>query len=111
MQSTIKILGDDYTIECADCDTRRLEDLAKALEARLQGFSGDTNAMRRLVLVSLGLIDEAQATSAALARARMEIERLTDMLVEAQLQCEPPEPTDTPDRGRVIALRVAQGRA
>ncbi|MBK8542848.1 MAG: cell division protein ZapA [Caulobacteraceae bacterium] len=112
MQSTVKILGEDYAIECAECDTRRLEDLAKVLETRLQGFSGDASAMRRLVLVALGLIDEAQATSAALARARMEIERLTDMLVEAQLQAEPPpEPTDTPDRGRVSALRVAQGRA
>jgi cell division protein ZapA (FtsZ GTPase activity inhibitor) len=110
MQSTVKILGEDYAIECAECDTRRLEDLAKALELRLQGFSGDTSAMRRLVLVALGLIDETQATSAALARARMEIERLTDMLVEAQLQVEPPEPT-TPDRGRVSALRVTHGRA
>ncbi len=42
MQATVKILGEDYAIECADCDQRRLEDLAKALDARLQGFSGDT---------------------------------------------------------------------
>ena len=42
MQSTVKILGEDYAIECAACDTRRLEDLAKVLEQRLQGFSGDT---------------------------------------------------------------------
>lgn len=111
MQSTVKILGEDYAIECAACDTRRLEDLAKVLETRLQGFSGDASAMRRLVLTALGLIDEAQATSAALARARMEIERLTDMLVEAQLQAELPEPGDTPDRGRVRALHVVQGRA
>ncbi len=111
MHATVKILGEDYAIECAECDTRRLEDLAKVLEQRLQGFSGDTPAMRRLVLTALGLIDEAQATSAALARARMEIERLTDMLVEAQLASEPPEPTDRPDRGRVGAFRVAQGRA
>lgn len=111
MQATVNILGRDYAIECADCDERRLEDLAKALDARLQAFSGDTSAMRRLVLTSLGLIDEAQATSAALARARCEIERLTDMLVEAQLEAQTPEPPDTPDRGRVSALRVAQGRA
>ena len=65
MQSTVKILGEDYAIECAECDTRRLEDLAKLLEQRLQGFSGDVSAMRRLVLTALGLIDEAQATSAA----------------------------------------------
>ncbi len=111
MQATVNILGQDYAIECADCDERRLEDLAKALDARLQAFSGDTSAMRRLVLTSLGLIDEAQATSAALARARCEIERLTDMLVEAQLEAQTSEPPDTPDRGRVSALRVAQGRA
>ena len=112
MQAVLNVANQQFTIECADCDQRRLEDLAKALETRLQGFSGDASAMRRLVLTALGLIDEAQATSAALARARMEIERLTDMLVEAQLQAElPPEPVGTPDRGRVSALRVAQGRA
>ncbi len=111
MQATVKILGEDYAIECADCDQRRLEDLAKALEERLQGFSGDANAKRRLVLTALGLMDEAQATSAALARARCEIERLTDMLVEVRIDAETPQPPDTPDRGRVGALRVAQGRA
>jgi cell division protein ZapA len=111
MQAIVKILGEDYAIDCAACDTRRLEDLAKALEARLQGFSGDTDASRRLVLTALGLIDEAQATSAALARARCEIERLTDMLVEAKLEAQSSEPPDSPDRGRVSALHVAQGRA
>ncbi|ANP45556.1 cell division protein ZapA [Candidatus Viadribacter manganicus] len=111
MQATVKILDEDYAIECADCDHRRLEDLARALDTRLRGFSGDASALRRLVLTSLGLIDEAQATSAALARARCEIERLTDMLVEAQLGAHSQEPPDTPDRGRVSALRVAQGRA
>jgi cell division protein ZapA (FtsZ GTPase activity inhibitor) len=111
MQATVKILGEDYAIECAECDTRRLEDLARALESRLQGFSGDASAMRRLVLTALGLMDEVQTTSAALIRARCEIERLTDMLVEAKLEAQTPEPPDTPDRGRVNALRVAQGRA
>ncbi|OQW58138.1 MAG: hypothetical protein A4S17_12060 [Proteobacteria bacterium HN_bin10] len=112
MQVTVKILGADYAIDCADCDVRRLEDLARALETRLQGFSGDASAMRRLVLTALGLMDEVQATSAALVRARCEIERLTDMLVEAKLEAAAsPEPPDTPDRGRVGALRVAQGRA
>ena len=112
MQSTVKILGEDYAIECAECDTRRLEDLAKLLEQRLQGFSGDVSAMRRLVLTALGLIDEAQATSAALARARIEIERLTDMVVEAQLEAQQAAPVlDSEDRGRVRSLRVAQGTA
>ncbi len=113
MQSKVRILGEDYAITCADCDQRRLEDLAAALEARLQGFNDDASATRKLVLTALGLLDEAQATSAALARARIEIERLTDMLVEAKLVAETagsPTP-DTPDRGRVGAFRVAQGRA
>ena len=114
MQATVKILGEDYAVDCAECDHRRLEDLARALESRLQGFSGDASAMRRLVLTALGLLDEVQTTSAALVRARCEIERLTDMLVEARLEAqlpEPPKTPDTPDRGRVGALRVAQGRA
>lgn len=111
MQAKITILGAEYAIECAECDTRRIEDLARALETRLQGFSGDASAMRRLVLTALGLMDEVQATSAALVRARCEIERLTDMLVEAKLESQTPEPPDTPDRGRVGAFRVAQGRA
>lgn len=114
MQAMITILGEDYAIECAECDTRRIEDLAKALESRLQGFGGDASAMRRLVLTALGLMDEVQATSAALVRARCEIERLTDMLVEAKLEAQgpdAPESPDTPDRGRVGAFRVAQGRA
>jgi cell division protein ZapA (FtsZ GTPase activity inhibitor) len=108
----VTILGADYAIDCADCDRRRLEDLAQALEARLQGFSGEASAMRRLVLVALGLIDETQATGAALARARCEIERLTDMLVEAKLEAEAASPPDEGlTRGRIGALRVAQGRA
>ena len=111
MQAMITILGEDYAIECAECDTRRIEDLAKALEFRLQGFSGDTSAMRRLVLTALGLMDEVQATSAALVRARCEIERLTDMVVEAQLDAQSEAP-DTAERGRVGALRrVAEGAA
>lgn len=112
MQATVQVLGETYAIECAACDQRRLEDLARALEARLQGFSGDASAMRRLVLTALTLIDEAQATSAALARARIEIERLTDMVVEAQLEAQQAAPVlDSEDRGRVRSLRVAQGTA
>jgi len=111
MQVTVTILGERHTIECAECDTRRLEDLAGALEGRLQGFRGDTSAMRRLVLTALGLIDETQATNAALARARTEIERLTDMLVEAKLENVAPEPPDSPERGRIGALHAAAGRA
>jgi cell division protein ZapA (FtsZ GTPase activity inhibitor) len=114
MQARVTILGEDYLIECAECDQRRIEDLARALEERLQGYAGDAAAMRRIVLTALGLMDEVQAQSAALVRARNEIERLTDMLVEAKIEAalpEPPGKPDAPDRGRVGALRVAQGRA
>jgi cell division protein ZapA (FtsZ GTPase activity inhibitor) len=113
MQANVTILGQDYAIDCAECDLRRLEDLSRALDSRLKGFSGDTGAMRRLVLTALGLMDEVQATSAALVRARCEIERLTDMLVEAKLEAQAasPEHPDSSERGRINALRVAQGRA
>lgn len=115
MRATVKILGEDYAIECADCDGRRLADLAAALEARLQRFSGDAGAMRRLVLTALGLMDEVQAQSAALVRARNQIERLTDLVVEAKLEAAAQDLTaeepEAPDRGRIDALRVAQGRA
>ena len=110
MQATINVLNRAFTNECADCDQRRLEDLAQALDKRLASFSGDEDAVRQLVLAALSLMDEAQATSAALVRARCEIERLTDMLVEAKLEAVNIQP-DSSDRGRVGALRVAQGAA
>jgi len=84
--------------------------LASALNERLGGFSGGTDAMRRLVLTSLTLLDETQAAGAALVRARAEIERLTDMVVEARLEAAGEVPDFSP-RGRVAALRVAQGTA
>ncbi len=110
MQAIVRILGHDVVLDCAPCDERRLKDLAGALEARLAGFEGDPDALRRLALVSLQLLDEVQATSAALARSRMEIERLMDLLVDAKLEAEGPEPADD-TRGRVGALRVAHGSA
>lgn len=109
MQKTLEILGQSYALECADCDERRLEDLARALEARLNGYSGD--GVRRLVLTALTLIDEAQATSAALERARHEIERLTDLIVDAKLEAQNSNAGLDSERGRVGALRVAQGSA
>lgn len=110
MQAVLKILNEQFAIECAECDGRRLEDLARALDARLAGFSGDEDGMRRLVLTALSLLDEAQATSAALVRARGEIERLTDMVVEAKLEAQGVSPADE-QRGRVGALRAAHGAA
>jgi len=109
MQAKLDTLNRAFAIDCAACDERRLEDLARALDQRLAGFSGDTDAMRRLVLVSLSLLDEAQATSAALVRARTEIERLTDMVVEAKLEAA--AAPDTSDGGRVQSLRNTHGLA
>lgn len=111
MQTTITILNQDFVISCAEGDCRRLEDLARALNARLAHYSGDEDGMRRLVLASLSLLDEAQATSAALVRARNEIERLSDMVVEAKLEAAKAVAPVIDDRGRVDALRVAQGLA
>jgi cell division protein ZapA (FtsZ GTPase activity inhibitor) len=104
------ILGQTVELECQPHEQKRLEDLARALEARAAGVKGDADASRRLILTALALIDEAQASSAALVRARGEIERLTDMLIEARLEgCAEP---DNADRGRVGALRrVAEGAA
>jgi cell division protein ZapA (FtsZ GTPase activity inhibitor) len=110
MRANVKILGREVVLDCAACDARRLADLATALEARLLAIEGDPDVTRRLVLASLQLLDEAQATGAALARSRMEIERLMDLLVDAKLEAEGPEPVDD-TRGRVGAVRVAQGSA
>jgi cell division protein ZapA (FtsZ GTPase activity inhibitor) len=107
----ITILGHEIELACQPQEERRLEDLSHALNARLSGFSGEPDAIRRLALTALALMDETQAANAAFARARAEIERLTDMVVEAKLEAERGAP-DTPERGRVGALRrVAEGAA
>lgn len=111
MQTTLTILNRTFTIECTEAEQRRLEDLAKALDARLAACS-EPDAMKRIVFTALSLMDEAQAAHAALARARCEIERLTDMVVEAKLEAEQQASPDTPERGRVSSLRrVAEGAA
>jgi len=110
MHTKITVLGEEITLACAPEQQRRLEDLAKTLEARLSVFSGDTDGKRRLVLTAMALIDEVQATNAALARARCEVERLTDMVVEAKLEAAGAMP-DSAELGRVTALRVAHGVA
>lgn len=116
MQTIVKILGRDIAVDCAECDVRRLEDLSRALESRLGGFGVDEDDVRKLVLTALSLMDEVQATSAALVRARCEIERLTDMVVEAKLQAQlgavnlEAQPLSD-DRGRVGALRPQPGAA
>ena len=102
----LRILETDIRLDCAAHEQRRLEDLAAALNVRLAGFSGDADAVRRLAVTALALLDETQATNAALVRARGEIERLTDMIVEARAAS-----ADDEERGRVASLRVAQGAA
>ena len=111
MQKVVNILNRDFTIECVEGDCRRLEDLAANLNTRLASFSGDDDAMRRLVVTALSLLDQNQAASAALVRARNEIERLSDMVVEAQIEAAKAGQPVIDERGRVDALRVAQGAA
>lgn len=110
MQAVFTILDRTLALECAGEERRRIEDLACALEARLGDFEAEPDATRRLILTALALLDEAQATGAALARARSEIERLTDMLIDARIEAR--VSPDTGERGRVGALRrVAEGAA
>ena len=109
MQVTLTILGRDYVIDCAETDQRRLEDLAHALNSRLARFNDDADAQERLVLTALSLMDEVQVIGAALVRSRCEIERLTDMLVEAKLEA--PHAPVNDERGRVGALRDIPGAA
>ena len=102
-EAVLRVLGQDYRLECRAEEQRRLEDLAAALEARLSGLTGDEAAMRRLIMVALSLLDEAQASGAALARARGEIDRLSDILVEHRQKVEA-APGTLEERGRVLAL-------
>ncbi len=101
----VTILGQNIDIACAGRDQKRLADLAAALEQRLGRYPEDLDATRRLALAALALMDEAQTTGAALALARSEIERLTDMLVDAKLEAANACPVDE-ERGRVSALRL-----
>lgn len=86
MNVTLRILGQEIVVDCAPGDCRRLEDLGKALEERLAGYSGDAAGMRQLVLTALSLMAEAQASAAAVVRAHGEIERLNDMIAEARIE-------------------------
>lgn len=110
MQAVFNVLDTPVSLECAEEERRRLEDLARALEHRIKGFASEPDGTRRLILTALALLDEAQTTSAALVRARCEIERLTDMVIDAKLEAQ--GATDTNVRGSVGALRrVAEGAA
>lgn len=109
MTVVLSILGQEIALACAPADERRLRDLAAALDKRLAGLGGDPDGARRLALTALSLLDEVQAARAALVRAHGEIERLTDMVVDARLEASVPPIND--DLGRVEALRVAHDAA
>ena len=98
----LNFLGQPVRLACGADEKRRLEDLAAALNQRLAGFGGDADPLRGLALTALALLDETQAQGAALARARAEIERLNDLVVDARAA----GPLDE-GRGRVVALRRA----
>src|SRR5262245_14969057 len=100
-QTVVTILGEDFRFECRENEQRRLSDLARALDQRLQAFGEEGAGLRRLALVALSLMDEAQAVGAALARAHAEIERLSDAIVEARIKEDPSQP---PGAGRVASL-------
>lgn len=84
MTVTVRVLGQEFRLACNAGGQRRIEDLAKALEARVAA-EGERSDLRKLILTALALMDEAQTTGAALVRARGEIERLNDMVAEAGL--------------------------
>ena len=104
MTVTVRILGEDFRLHCSAGEQRRIEDLAKALEARVAA-EGETSDLRKLILTALALMDEAQTTGAALVRARGEIERLNDMVAEANIDAA--EGVSLPqDQSRVRAQRA-----
>ena len=104
MTVTVRILGEDFRLQCSASERRRIEDLARALEARVTA-EGETSDLRKLILAALALMDEAQTTGAALVRARGEIERLNDMIAEANIDAA--EGVSLPqDQSRVRAQRV-----
>ena len=100
----LRILNQDVPLTCAAHEQRRLEDLAVLLNARLAAYEGDASAMRSLALTALALMDENQAKSAALARAMGEVERLSDIVVEARLAA--PAAALDDERGRVASLHA-----
>jgi cell division protein ZapA (FtsZ GTPase activity inhibitor) len=101
----LSVLGQELRLDCRPEEERRLRDLVAQLQARLGQFCDDSEGLRCLAITALSLLDEVQASHAALARARAEIERLSDMIVDAR--------ADSLDAalGRVGTLRVLEGSA
>lgn len=81
-ETVLTVLGERIRVSCPPEEARRLADLAAALETRLGG--GAPMGARLLVLLALGLLDEAQGAAAALQRARCEIDRLNELIAERQ---------------------------
>lgn len=86
--ASVAILGRVLDIACAEADVPRIQDLARALDARLEGLvrGGEPDAIRQLSLVALALTAENQAVRAALARAQAQLDRLNEALAP------PPQP-------------------
>lgn len=108
---SLTILGQSLSVEATPEQARRLSDLARALEARLPGFTGDSEGLRRLLLTALAMMDETQAARAALARAHEEIERLTDLIEESQPRPQLDQSGAPRQAGRLTALSRAIGMA
>ncbi len=81
-ETILTVLGEVIRISCPPEEARRLTHLAASLEARLGG--GAPMGSRLLVLLALGLLDEAQGAAASLQRARCEIDRLNEMIAESR---------------------------
>lgn len=106
-----RLLERELDIPCAATLEPRVSDLAAALEARIRQSAVAGDEVTRLALAALALVDETQVAHAALERARIEIERLTDLLVEARMA---PDRQMAADGGLLIARPppfAAQGSA
>jgi cell division protein ZapA (FtsZ GTPase activity inhibitor) len=80
----VRVADQEVAVDCAPHEQRRVADLASLLESRLAVYAGEPETLRRLVLMALALMDEAQTAGAALARARGEIDRLNDLVCDAE---------------------------
>ncbi len=101
---SLQIDEQNLSIACNAHDSHRLTDLAALLNTRLAAYPCEMEMSERLALAALSLLDETQTRAAALVRARGEIDRLTDLLLEARVNAAPLAVDE--DRGRVAALRV-----
>jgi cell division protein ZapA len=82
--ASVQVLGHVLRLNCPPEEARRLADLAAALEARVAALVAcEPDSQRRLAIAALALMDDLQGAGAALMRARREVERLTDLLLEA----------------------------